>query len=67
MAQKAGILKIPQSTEVSEAAAVAEIMIVGDAVENYRSEISYANASEGFVSDLLRNSGKQQTFRNIRK
>ncbi|KAM6213572.1 LOW QUALITY PROTEIN: lebercilin-like protein [Sarcoramphus papa] len=34
MAQKAGILKIPQSTEVSEAAAVAEVMIVGDAVEN---------------------------------
>lgn len=34
MAQKARILKIPQSTEVSEEAAVAEIMIVGDAVEN---------------------------------
>lgn len=47
MAQKAGVLKIPQSTEVSEAAAVAEIMIVGDAVENYRSENSYTNASEG--------------------
>lgn len=34
MAQKAGILKIRRSTEVSEAAAVAEVMIVGDSVEN---------------------------------
>lgn len=38
MAQKAGVLKIPQSTEVPEAAAVAE-MIVGSTVENTKETI----------------------------
>ncbi|KAK4831381.1 hypothetical protein QYF61_017512 [Mycteria americana] len=39
MAQKAGMLKIPERTEVSEAAAVAEVMTVGDTVENTEMKI----------------------------